>query len=57
MPALEAARPPLTARSLYISAYRKPRGEMAKRFLQKPFSIADLTRGGGAAFPGEAKAK
>jgi CheY-like chemotaxis protein len=31
--------PPL----LYISAYEKPQGEMAKRFLQKPFSIAELT--------------
>jgi DNA-binding response OmpR family regulator len=28
---------------LYISAYEKPRGDMAKRFLQKPFSIAELT--------------
>ena len=31
--------PPL----LYISAYEKPQGEMAKKFLQKPFSIAELT--------------
>jgi two-component system cell cycle sensor histidine kinase/response regulator CckA len=42
--ALEVAQlrspPPL----LYISAYEKPQGEMAKRFLQKPFSIDDLTR-------------
>lgn len=28
---------------LYVSAYEKPQGEMAKRFLQKPFKIADLT--------------
>jgi two-component system cell cycle sensor histidine kinase/response regulator CckA len=27
---------------LYISAYEKPQGDMAKRFLQKPFSIAEL---------------
>jgi two-component system cell cycle sensor histidine kinase/response regulator CckA len=32
--------PPL----LYISAYEKPQGEMAKRFLQKPFSISELTQ-------------
>src|SRR5687768_5669739 len=42
--ALEVARlrspPPL----LYISAYEKPQGEMAKRFLQKPFSIAELAQ-------------
>jgi CheY-like chemotaxis protein len=31
--------PPL----LYISAYERPQGEMARRFLQKPFSIAELT--------------
>jgi two-component system cell cycle sensor histidine kinase/response regulator CckA len=34
------APPPL----LYISAYEKPTGEMAKRFLQKPFTIAQLTQ-------------
>jgi CheY-like chemotaxis protein len=31
--------PPL----LYISAYEKPQGDMAKRFLQKPFGVAELT--------------
>jgi two-component system, cell cycle sensor histidine kinase and response regulator CckA len=40
--ALEVAKlqsaPPL----LYISAYEKPQGEMAKRFLQKPFSTDQL---------------
>src|SRR5687768_425883 len=40
--ALEVARlrspPPL----LYISAYEKPQGEMAKWFLQKPFTVEDL---------------
>jgi len=30
--------PPL----LYISAYEKPQGEMAKRFLQKPFTGSEL---------------
>ena len=28
---------------LYISAYESPQGEMAKRFLQKPFTVEDLT--------------
>lgn len=28
---------------LYISAYESPQGEMAKRFLQKPFTLEDLT--------------
>jgi len=27
---------------LYISAYESPQGEMAKRFLQKPFSVEEL---------------
>ena len=27
---------------LYISAYEKPQGDMAKRFLQKPFSVDEL---------------
>ena len=31
-------------RDKHISAYEKPQGEMARRFLQKPFSIADLTQ-------------
>jgi CheY-like chemotaxis protein len=35
-----ASPPPV----LYISAYEKPQGEMAKRFLQKPFSIGELTQ-------------
>jgi two-component system, cell cycle sensor histidine kinase and response regulator CckA len=42
--ALEVAQLPAPPPVLYISAYEKPQGEMAKRFLQKPFSIADLTR-------------
>jgi two-component system, cell cycle sensor histidine kinase and response regulator CckA len=41
--ALEVARLPSPPPVLYISAYEKPQGEMAKRFLQKPFSITDLT--------------
>jgi two-component system cell cycle sensor histidine kinase/response regulator CckA len=40
--ALEVAQLPSPPPVLYISAYEKPRGEMAKRFLQKPFSIDDL---------------
>jgi CheY-like chemotaxis protein len=42
--ALEVARLPSPPPVLYISAYEKPQGDMAKRFLQKPFSLADLTR-------------
>ena len=41
--ALEVAQLPSPPPLLYISAYEKPQGEMAKRFLQKPFSIAELT--------------
>jgi two-component system, cell cycle sensor histidine kinase and response regulator CckA len=41
--AVEVGRLPSPPPVLYISAYEKPRGEMAKRFLQKPFSIAELT--------------
>ena len=41
--AIEVAQLPSPPPLLYISAYEKPQGEMAKRFLQKPFSIAELT--------------
>jgi CheY-like chemotaxis protein len=41
--AVEVAQLPSPPPLLYISAYEKPQGEMAKRFLQKPFSIAELT--------------
>jgi two-component system, cell cycle sensor histidine kinase and response regulator CckA len=40
--ALEVARLPSPPPMLYISAYEKPQGEMAKRFLQKPFSVETL---------------
>ena len=40
--ALEVGRLPSPPAVLYISAYERPEGEMAKRFLQKPFSIPDL---------------
>jgi CheY-like chemotaxis protein len=40
--ALEVARLPSPPPLLYISAYEKPQGEMAKRFLQKPFSVDEL---------------
>jgi two-component system cell cycle sensor histidine kinase/response regulator CckA len=42
--ALEVARLPSPPPILYISAYEGPQGEMAKRFLQKPFTVEDLTR-------------
>ena len=40
--ALKVARLPTPPPLLYISAYDKPPGEMARRFLQKPFSINEL---------------
>ena len=40
--ALEVAKLPAPPPLLYISAYEKPQGEMAKRFLQKPFSVDEL---------------
>jgi two-component system cell cycle sensor histidine kinase/response regulator CckA len=42
--AVEVGQLPSPPPLLYISAYEKPQGEMAKRFLQKPFSIAELTQ-------------
>jgi two-component system cell cycle sensor histidine kinase/response regulator CckA len=40
--ALEVARLPSPPPVLYISAYEKPQGDMAKRFLQKPFTMDEL---------------
>jgi two-component system cell cycle sensor histidine kinase/response regulator CckA len=40
--ALEVARLPSPPPVLYISAYESPQGEMAKRFLQKPFTVEEL---------------
>ncbi len=40
--ALEVARLPSPPPVLYISAYERPQGEVAKRFLQKPFTVEDL---------------
>src|SRR3954463_14255297 len=40
--ALEVAKLPSPPPVLYISAYEKPQGDMAKRFLQKPFSTDEL---------------
>ena len=40
--ALEVARLPSPPPVLYISAYESPQGEMARRFLQKPFTVEDL---------------
>jgi two-component system, cell cycle sensor histidine kinase and response regulator CckA len=40
--ALEVARLPSPPPVLYISAYEKPQGEMARRFLQKPFTVDEL---------------
>ncbi len=42
--ALEVARLPSPPPVLYISAYEKPQGDMAKRFLQKPFTVDELVR-------------
>src|SRR5215216_710839 len=40
--ALEVATLPSPPPVLYISAYEKPQGDMAKRFLQKPFTGSEL---------------
>jgi len=42
--AVEVARLRSPPPVLYISAYEKPQGEMAKRFLQKPFTIEELAK-------------
>ena len=41
--ALEVGRLPSPPPVLYISAYESPQGEMARRFLQKPFTVEELT--------------
>jgi len=40
--ALEVGKLPSPPPVLYISAYEKPQGDMAKRFLQKPFTSDEL---------------
>ena len=55
--ALEVKKLPAPPPVLYMSAYEKPQGEMAKRFLQKPFSIADLTQAVARLLPQMAKSK
>lgn len=40
--ALEVARLPSPPPVLYISAYESPQGEMARRFLRKPFTASQL---------------
>ncbi|HEY9014758.1 MAG TPA: response regulator [Gemmatimonadales bacterium] len=40
--ALEVAQLPSPPAVLYVSAYDPPQGEMAKRFLQKPFTVEEL---------------
>jgi CheY-like chemotaxis protein len=40
--ALEVGKLPSPPPVLYISAYEKPQGDMAKRFLQKPFTTGEL---------------
>jgi CheY-like chemotaxis protein len=42
--ALEVSRLPSPPPVLYISAYEGPQGDMAKRFLQKPFSPEELVQ-------------
>lgn len=49
--ALQVSQLPSPPPVLYISAYEKPQGEMAKRFLQKPFSITDLIAAVGRLLP------
>jgi two-component system cell cycle sensor histidine kinase/response regulator CckA len=42
--AVEVGQLPSPPPVLYISAYESPQGEMAKRFLQKPFSPDELAQ-------------
>ena len=51
--ALEVSRLPSPPPVLYISAYESPQGEMAKRFLQKPFSPDELVQAVRALLPAE----
>jgi CheY-like chemotaxis protein len=55
--AVEVGSLPTPPPILYISAYEKPHGEMSRRFLQKPFSIADLTEAVRRLLPEQAKSK
>jgi two-component system, cell cycle sensor histidine kinase and response regulator CckA len=55
--ALEVGKLPSPPPVLYISAYEAPRGEMSKRFLQKPFSAAALSQAVARLIPQEVKAK
>ena len=55
--AIEVGQLPWPPPLLYISAYEKPQGDMAKRFLQKPFSIAELTQAVRQLLPQEAGSK
>jgi CheY-like chemotaxis protein len=55
--ALQVKRLPSPPAVLYISAYEKPQGEMGKRFLQKPFSIAELSQAVAQLVPQEARSK
>jgi two-component system cell cycle sensor histidine kinase/response regulator CckA len=55
--AIEVGQLPSPPPLLYISAYEKPQGEMAKRFLQKPFSITDLTHAVRQLLPEVARSK
>ena len=53
--AMEVKKLPSPPPVLYISAYEKPEGEVSGRFLQKPFSIADLTQAVARLIPAEAR--
>jgi CheY-like chemotaxis protein len=55
--ALEVGKLPSPPPVLYISAYEKPRGEMSKRFLQKPFSISELIQAVQRLLPEEVRSK
>ena len=55
--AIEVGQLPSPPPVLYISAYEKPQGGMSKRFLQKPFSISDLTDAVRRLLPQEVRSK
>jgi two-component system, cell cycle sensor histidine kinase and response regulator CckA len=51
--AIEVSALPSPPPVLYMSAYESPQGELAKRFLQKPFSPEALVDAVGGLLPGK----
>jgi two-component system, cell cycle sensor histidine kinase and response regulator CckA len=55
--ALEVSALPNPPPVLYMSAYESPQGELAKRFLQKPFSSETLVRSVRELLPADRRAR